>query len=133
MIYLDHNATTAIDPDVAAVVYEEMLRGAANPASQHAIGRAARGRMDEAVESIGALIGSDLTQPGGPRLIITSGGTESNHLALHGIGDPSAPLITSSIEHSSVLAAAKSMADRREICVLPADRDGVIDLEELGA
>ena len=81
MIYLDNNATTAVDPRVAAVLLEQLQLGPANPSSQHAAGRASRDRIDQALETIGEKLGSRFDHPGGPRLILTSGGTESNNLA----------------------------------------------------
>ena len=133
-IYLDNNATTAIDPRVADVIDRVFRAGPANASSQHAAGRAARLRIDDAVETIAAALGTDVSKPGGPRLILTSGGTESNHMALHGLGEPDAPLVVSSIEHPSILQAAKQQAaSGREVRFLPVDGDGVIQLEGLAS
>ena len=86
MIYLDNNATTAIDPEVAELIAEELLAGPSNPSSLHGVGRRANERLDDAIQRIGRCLGSDLSQPGSARLVLTSGGTESNNLALRGLG-----------------------------------------------
>ena len=85
MIYLDNNATTAIDPRVVDAMNEVYRHGPCNPSSLHAMGQQARARVDRDLDTIGACIGTRFDQPGGPRLIITSGGTESNNLALIGM------------------------------------------------
>lgn len=138
MIYLDNNATTAIDPRVVDAMTASFLSGPANPSSQHRLGQAARNQLDNALETIGCCIGTPLDQPGGPRLLITSGGTESNNLALFGLRtDPQGPLVISRIEHPSVLAAANSwstsgFADQgREIRWIESDADGRVRLDNL--
>ena len=85
-VYLDNNATTAIDPRVANIMLAQFLDGPTNASSQHAYGRRSRSHLDAAVETIGSCLGTRLDQPNGARLIITSGGTESNHQALTGLG-----------------------------------------------
>ncbi len=133
-IYLDNNATTAIDPRVADVIDQVLRAGPANASSQHAAGRAARRQIDQSLEIIAAALGTDISRPGGPRLILTSGGTESNHLALFGIGDPDGPLVVSEIEHPSVLGTAQhQQALGREVRWLPADRNGVIQIDALAS
>ncbi len=131
VIYLDNNATTALDPRVADSILEAFQSGPCNPSSQHALGRQARSRIDDAFEVIGRCIGTRLDQPGGPRLVITSGGTESNNLALSGIGD-NGPIVLSRIEHPSVLAAAEALqAGGRTIRWLDVDARGEIRVELL--
>ena len=133
-IYLDNNATTAIDPRVADTIDKVFRGGPANPSSQHAAGRKARQIIDQSLEKIAAALGTDINAPGGPRLILTSGGTESNHMALYGIGDPSGPLVVSKIEHPSVLATAQhQQASGREVRWIPVDRDGVIEIDALAS
>jgi len=103
--------------------------GPMNASSQHAIGRAARKELDAAISEIGRLLGADVDSPGGDSLVLTSGGSESNNLALRGIGDANAPLVVSTIEHPSVLAVASSMhAQGREVRVLPVSDRGVVDI-----
>ncbi len=133
MIYLDNNATTAMDPLVIDLIAAEMRRGPSNPSSQHSVGRRANECLDDAVQRIGACLGSDLSVPGGPRLILTSGGTESNNLALAGLSDDdSAPLVVSSIEHASVLGYAKEAILRgRQVHFLPVTSGGVVKVDSL--
>lgn len=132
MIYLDNNATTAIDPRVATAIDECHRWGPANPSSQHRLGREARCRLDEAIESIGHSLGTELGLPGGPRLVLTSGGTEANNLAILGIGEPDGPLVISEIEHPSVsVAAEQAAAQGREVRRIPVNRSGIIELQKL--
>ena len=130
-VYLDNNATTAIDPRVAEVMLGRYLEGPSNPSSQHLHGRRSRAELDSAIELIGGCLGTLLDQPGGARLIITSGGTESNHLALAGLGEQG-PIILSRIEHPSVIATAQRLEQQgRTLRWLEVDRDGLIQVEAL--
>jgi len=129
MIYLDNNATTRLAPEVAEAMARCWASGPLNPSSQHAAGRAARNQLDQALSQIGQLLGADVDSPAGDALILTSGGTEANNLAIFGIGDPAGPLVLSSIEHPSVMAAARSQAARgRPLRVIPVDSSGLVDL-----
>ncbi len=134
MIYLDNNATTASDPRVVEAIADVMRRGPLNPSSQHRLGRDARRRLDDAVDSIGRDLNTTFGIPGGPSLVITSGGTESNNLAITGIGPPNAPLVVSRIEHASVVEPARAAeASGREVRWVPVDRNGVVDLDALAS
>ena len=134
MIYLDNNATTAIDSRVVDVMTDLWRAGPANASSQHALGRAARDHIEQAMETIARHLGTDFGLPGGPRLILTSGGTESNCLALQGIGDVDKPLVVSQIEHPSVLAFAQYQeAHGREVRWLPVGKDGVVLIDALAS
>jgi cysteine desulfurase len=130
LIYLDNNATTEIDPGVIEVMISCLASGPLNASSQHAAGRMARNQLDEAISTIGRWLIADVDSPGGDQLVLTSGGSESNNLALHGIGDSAAPLVVSAIEHPSVLAVAASMQTAgREVRVIPVLPSGIIDIE----
>lgn len=130
MIYLDNNATTAIDPQALQAMREVWQRGPLNPSSQHAAGRAARNLLDQAISQIGQLLGGDVDSPGGDRAVLTSGGTEANNLALQGIGDRNGTLVISAIEHPSVMEAARQQAATgRSVQVIPVRNDGTIDLQ----
>ncbi len=132
LIYLDNNATTELDPLVIEAMLGELRRGPSNPSSQHAAGQQSRRRLDEAMESIAELLGTRVNEPGSSRLVFTSGGTEANNLALRSLRGGTGPLITSLIEHPSVLAVAQSEERRgRPVHYLPVDRDGVVNLERL--
>ncbi len=106
-VYLDHNATTPIAPQVVEAMAE--AAGYANPASQHRPGRQARQVLEDAREAVAALLGAAPADS----LIFTSGGTEANNLAVFGLTEDAEPrrLIVSAIEHPSVATAA---ARRRE-------------------
>ncbi len=75
----------ALDPRVAESILASLRGGPANASSLHASGRRARAQIDQSIDEIGRCLGTRFDQPGGPRLIFTSGGTESNNLALRGL------------------------------------------------
>ena len=130
-VYLDNNATTALDPRVANIMLAQFLDGPTNASSQHAFGRRSRFHLDTAMEAIGSCLGTRLDQPNGARLIITSGGTESNHQALTGLNDHGS-LVLSPIEHPSVLATVKWLEQQgRSLRWLEVDQDGLVRLDQL--
>ena len=98
-IYLDHNATTPLRPEARAALIEALDRGVGNPSSVHGSGRAARAIVDEARERIAGALGVPWES-----VILTSGGTESNNLALLGAtaAIPEATFLTSPLEHAAV-------------------------------
>jgi cysteine desulfurase len=120
-IYLDYNATAPARPQVIETVTRVMAR-VGNASSVHAPGRAARDDVETARAAVAALVGAE------PRnVIFTSGGTESDNLALKGTGGRR--LMVSATEHGAVLAPAL-LHDARAV-ILPVDGDGVIDLSAL--
>jgi cysteine desulfurase len=128
-IYLDWNATALLRPQALAAT-AEALGACGNPSSVHGEGRAVRRRIEEARESVAALVGAE------PRnVVFTSGGTEANVMALSpflGIGQASAPrdcLAISAIEHPSVLAGGRFPPDAIE--TVPVTADGKLDLAAL--
>ncbi len=137
-IYLDHNATTPIRPEVAEAVTRCWREGYANPASQHQPGAQARRALEQARESVAAILGAELTGSQPDRVIFTSGGTESNNLALLGIagagGFEPGQVIVSAIEHPSVLEPAQTLLERGwRLDALGATSDGVVRVEDLPA
>jgi cysteine desulfurase len=114
MIYLDYNATAPMKPAVRASMVEAMERHG-NPSSVHRYGRIARRHVENARAAVAALVGVKPAQ-----VVFTSGGTEANNMAVH--GSDASHVITSSIEHDSVLAYTPD-ATR-----MPVNSDGVIDL-----
>ena len=105
----------------------------ANPSSQHAAGRQARQVVERARESILKECGGRNQGMASDRLLFTSGGSESNNLAIFGLSEniPGA-IVVSSIEHPSVLAAAQYAGSRgREIRYLPCSCDGIVGLDRL--
>jgi cysteine desulfurase len=133
LIYLDNNATTRIDPMVIDRMLELMHMRLANPSSQHAEGRKARHIVEQAREAILKLCGGRTHGMASDQLLFTSGGTESNNLAILGLAEniPGA-IVVSNIEHPSVLAAAEhAKALGREVRYLPCSSDGVVCLDRL--
>ncbi|HJS06258.1 MAG TPA: aminotransferase class V-fold PLP-dependent enzyme [Pirellulales bacterium] len=107
-IYLDHNATTPIDPRVVEAMARAWQDCGANPASQHGPGRRARRMLEEAREGLAELLGAKTGGMNADRVIFTSGGTEANNLAVLGLaptlGDR---VLTSGIEHPSILVTTR--------------------------
>ena len=130
-IYLDYAATSPVDPLVAEAMAACLTRDGvfANPASPHAAGSAARRVVDLARERIGALV-----HAAPERLVFTSGATEANNLALRGMLAGGGQLVTTRIEHRSVLDPADALAARGvELCLLDCDREGIVAPESVAA
>ena len=129
IINLDHNSTTAVHPEVAQVMAECYLAGYGNAASSHQHGRRARQVLEDAREGIGRLLGADLTGVQADRIILTSGGTEANNLALFGMaGTKPGRVIISSVEHPSVTGPAEQLERRGfDVCRVRVDSSGVVD------
>ena len=127
-IYLDHAATTPLDPRVLAEMQPYFFDIAANPSSFHTPGLRAKEAVTAARQSIAKTLNVREDE-----IIFTSGGTESNNLALLGIirahADKGKHVITSSIEHPSVLELLMHVQKKGEIelTILPVDRNGSVD------
>ncbi|MDA1049841.1 MAG: cysteine desulfurase family protein [Planctomycetota bacterium] len=133
-IYLDNNATTTMLPEVAEVINEAHRAGYVNPASQHQSGQRARRVLEDARERITQLLGGETTGLKPDRFILTSGGTESNNLALRGLaaGGRDANIVISPIEHPSISETAQQLARGGvEVRRLPVDSDGVVQADAL--
>ena len=128
-VHLDHNATTPMRAEVRDVLLEVLESGAANPSSLHAAGRQARMLVDEARERVAGALGV-----GEDEILFTSGGTEANNLALFGALGEGAALVTSAVEHSSVLEPAAHLAEAghpwRRAGV---DEQGLVDVDQVVA
>ncbi len=130
-VYLDHNATTIVRPNVIALI-AETLATTGNPSSIHAEGRAKRRIVENARRQVAALVG------GSPSCVtFTSGGTESSNIALTpSIRDARDPrpvtrLLVSAVEHPAVAAGARFPSRAVEtVCV---DRHGVVDIQSVEA
>ena len=130
-IYLDYAATAPLDPRIAAAMYDCMTREHGNPSSSHAAGRRARALVEAARAAVAARVGA-------PRdgLIFTSGATEANNLALAGVLRRSrnrrVHLVTSRIEHKSVLDAARALeASGVAVTYVPPTAGGWIEPERV--
>lgn len=133
MLYFDHCASTPPHEDVVRTMMEVMTRHYANPSSLHSGGVAAAKLLEKAREQLGQLMN---TKQG--RWIFTSGGTESNNLAIKGIARALSTrgkhIITSSIEHASVYEAMGQLKQEGfEITELPVSRQGHVQLEDVKA
>jgi cysteine desulfurase len=135
VIYLDHNATTPPADEVLAAMAEAARRGWANPSSVHAAGREARRFVDEAREAVAALAGQS------PRdVIFTSGGTEANNLGLarpfvNAVAGGRGRLVTSRLEHPSVVAFAEELArsGAADVVWLTPTPEGLVSPDAVGA
>jgi cysteine desulfurase len=130
-VYLDHNATTPIRPDVLAAMMPYLTDEYGNASSIHAFGQNARGAVEEARGQVAALVGARAAD-----IMFTSGGTESNNHAILG-AVTAAPgrnkhVITSAIEHVAVLDACRALAKQGiELTILPVSRDGLLNPEDV--
>ncbi|MGH9175606.1 MAG: cysteine desulfurase family protein, partial [Vicinamibacterales bacterium] len=132
-IYLDHAATTPVDPRVLDVMLPFFSTRYGNPSSIYTLGQDARAGLDWARETLAALINCQ------PReIVVTSGATESNNLAIKGVAwwqrlnapEPRNHIVISAIEHHAVLHAAESLTPHGfEVSVVPPDTDGRITAE----
>lgn len=132
-IYLDHAASTPVHPEVATAMFEVMTGQFGNASSVHAFGRAAKRSVSEARDKMAAYLGSSPDE-----LVFTSGGTESDNLAIFGIAAAAQHkgkhIITSQIEHHAVLHALASLEKQGyEVTYLPVDSYGMIDTADVEA
>ncbi len=132
MIYLDHAATTPVHHEVAAIMCDVMNNCFGNPSSPYAIGREAKGLLEKARKEVAGLI---CARP--EEIFFTSGGTESDNLALWGVvcshKGRGSHIITSSIEHHAVLNTCACLAEHLDCSVtyLPVDSDGLVDPDDV--
>lgn len=127
-IYLDNNATTAIDPDVLPVMIETSQTAFANPGSQHGFGRIARNVLEDSRDTIAELLGSESSE-----LTFTSGGTESLNAAVYGLTlGRSGTIAFTDGEHPAMLAACeKARQAGFKTCRIDVDSNGRIIPERL--
>jgi len=130
-IYLDHNATTPVDPEVldAMLPYFKELYG--NPSSIHIFGQEAKRGMEHSREQIASLINADTSE-----IVFTSGGTESDNLAIKGTLSSGHArgkhIITVNTEHHAILNQANYLEQQGyKITFLPVDKHGIISLKQL--
>ncbi|MFQ5670540.1 MAG: cysteine desulfurase family protein [Acidobacteriota bacterium] len=130
-IYMDHHATTPMDPRVVQAVMPYLQDRFGNPSSTgHVFGRQAMKAVEKARHQVARLIGAHPEE-----ILFTSGATESNNLALLGImggGPPGRRLITCQTEHISVLEVARLLERQgTRVTYLPVDHDGLLDPDRL--
>ena len=126
-VYLDNNATTPVLPEVFEAMRPYFGERFGNASSIHHHGQETRAAVESARESVAALLGCSASE-----VIFTSGGTESDNLAIAGLVRAGDHVITSGIEHHAVLHAAKNLEQIGcEVTVLPADGRGLIDPDDV--
>jgi cysteine desulfurase len=130
-VYLDHNATTPVEPEVLDAMLPCLSAEFGNAASIHSFGQRARAAVETSRESVAALLGARPQE-----IVFTSGGTESDNHAIFGIveaaGGHEKHVITTTIEHEAVLNTCQALEKQGvSVTYLSVDRDGLIDLEAL--
>ncbi|MFH1755470.1 MAG: selenide, water dikinase SelD [Candidatus Latescibacterota bacterium] len=130
-IYLDYNATTPILPEVAQAMTPFLHEHFGNPSSNHSFGIASKRAIEEARAKLARLVRCDCAD-----VIFTSGGTESNNIALKGVAfaypDRGRHIITSAVEHPAVMQVCRWLATQGfELTVLPVDGYGAVDPADL--
>ena len=131
-VYFDHNATTSVDPEVLRAMLPYFSDEFGNASSIHSFGQRTRAAVERARESVAALIGARPTE-----IVFTSGGTESDNLAILGVAAAAASkasrgkrphVIATSIEHHAVLNACQALEQRgADVTFLPVDGEGRVD------
>ncbi len=130
-IYLDHNATTPPHPQVLEAMLPYLRENYGNASSIHAEGRTARTAIDRARSQVAKVLGASDDE-----IYFTSGGTESNNLAIRGVVEQAdrekSRLVTSSVEHHAVLQPMQRLAEQDfELSILPVDKYGSVNPEDL--
>ena len=130
-IYLDHNASTPIDPAVAAVMQRFFETDYGNPSSGHWASRPAKVALEKARSQVAALLGCAADE-----IVFTSGGSEANNLALKGLfysrGDRPAHIVTSHIEHPATLAPCRFLERLgATVTYVRVDSGGLVDPDEI--
>jgi len=128
-VYLDHNASTPVHPDVVVEMLPYFAERFGNPSSVHGFGREARDGVDRARERVARFLKVTPDE-----IVFTSGGTESDNLGVKGLAlaRSRGHLITSQIEHHAVLRACQALeADGFAVTYLPVDQYGMVDPDDV--
>lgn len=130
-IYMDHSATTPVDPEIAQSVLKCMVEDFGNASSIHWFGREARKAVEEARQRVAAAIGASPAE-----IIFTSGGTEADNMAILGIATANCKkgshIITSTVEHHAVLDTCKHLEKNGfTVTYLPVDKNGQVRVEDV--
>jgi cysteine desulfurase len=130
MIYLDHNATTPIAPEVREVMLPYLGEEWGNPSSSYRFGSRLKTVIEAARAQVAALVGAQ-----SPEIIFTSCATESNNTAIHAAlkaNPQKRHIVTSAVEHSSVLNYCRALAGEGfRVSYLPVDREGLLKVADL--
>ena len=126
-IYLDNNATTPVLPEVFEAMRPYFGEHFGNASSIHHHGQETRAAVERARESVAGLLGCRASD-----IVFTSGGTESDNLAMFGVAQAGDHIITSTIEHHAVLNGAKHLEEKGcEVTYVPVDRRGLVDPDDV--
>jgi cysteine desulfurase len=130
-VYLDHSATTPVDPRVVAAMTPFLTEKFGNPSSVHFFGQEARAGVDRARRDVAALIGARPNE-----IVFLSGGTEANNLAIRGVCEAAEShgrhFITTAIEHASVRGISEVLEKRGwEVTRLPAYDNGIVRVNDV--
>jgi len=130
-VYMDHQAGAPVDRRVIEAMMPYFDKFYGNPSSTHSWGQGGREALEAARRQVARLIGAE-----DDSIIFTSGGTESNNLALRGVAlrnkDRGNHIITTRIEHISTINVCKSLEKQGfKVTYLPVDRHGIVDVEKL--
>ena len=128
-VYLDHNASTPVHPDVVAAMLPYFSETFGNPSSVHAFGREAREGLDTARERI-----ADFLKVKPDEIVFTSGGTESDNFGIKGLAAARGRrhIITSRIEHHAVLRTCETLETQGfSVTYVPVDATGMVDPDEV--
>ena len=130
LLYLDHNATTPIDPEVRSSMLPWLENEFGNPSSVYSLGRRASAALTKAREQVASLVGAQPSE-----IIFNSCGTEATNSAILSalaIDPDKRHIITSAVEHSATIKLCEYLATRGyEITWLPVDKDGLLDPDKL--
>lgn len=126
-IYLDNNATTALDPRVFSAMYNKTKGLPCNPSSVHSYGQYAKGLLYQAREEIANYLGKNIDE-----IIFTSSGTEALNLVLRGLWEKnsSGEIITSNIEHSAIFNTLKDL-EGAKVHYLPVGPWGAVSFDQI--
>jgi cysteine desulfurase len=139
-VYLDHNATTAVEPEVLDAMLPYLAGEYGNAASVHTFGQRARAAVETAREQVAALVGARPQE-----IVFTSGGTESDNHAIFGVAQAFSPavrepggsgaakhIVTTAIEHEAVLNTCQALEKQGVgVTYLRVDREGLVSLDAL--
>ncbi|KLU66451.1 cysteine desulfurase IscS [Desulfosporosinus acididurans] len=130
-VYLDHSATTPVDPEVAALMMTYYTEKYGNPSSVHSFGREAKQALEEARRQVAELIGAEPSE-----VTFTSGGTEADNLAILGTAEALSKkgkhIITTAVEHHAVLETCEYLEKNGfDLTIVPVDEEGIVSVESV--
>jgi cysteine desulfurase len=125
LLYFDHNATTPVAPEVAETMHGALCGAFGNPSSTHREGQLARQQLEDARRAIAGFLHASA-----PEIVFTSGGTEANNLAILGLPTDGKHVITTAMEHPSVLEPFRQLEQKGvAVTYLRPNRHGMVEAE----